>query len=90
MFDKLRKLWRTEEAVHGEEERAHNLFEAAAVGLMPVCVGSGAGRWLEGSGAVFGAASVALDSRPFLCSRSVGGRGLRQEAMRAAEVFGSG
>ncbi|TGB12387.1 hypothetical protein [Streptomyces sp. MZ04] len=31
MFDKLRKLWRTEGAVHGEKERAHNLFEAAAV-----------------------------------------------------------
>lgn len=31
MFDKLRKVWRSEEAVHGEEERAHNLFEAAAV-----------------------------------------------------------
>lgn len=33
MFDKLRKLWRTDEAVRGKEERRrpHNLFEAAAV-----------------------------------------------------------
>lgn len=32
MFDKLRKLWRTDEAVgRKEERRPHNLFEAAAV-----------------------------------------------------------
>ncbi|MGW7080181.1 hypothetical protein ACWGH2_26650 [Streptomyces sp. NPDC054871] len=32
MFDKLRKLWRSDEAVRvKKEERPHNLFEAAAV-----------------------------------------------------------
>jgi hypothetical protein len=31
MFDKLRKLWRSDEAVRAKSERPHNLFEAAAV-----------------------------------------------------------
>ncbi|GAA1912536.1 hypothetical protein GCM10009837_41440 [Streptomyces durmitorensis] len=31
MFDKLRKLWHTDEAVRSKKERPHNLFEAAAV-----------------------------------------------------------
>ncbi|MGW5731821.1 MULTISPECIES: hypothetical protein [Streptomyces] len=30
MFDKFRKLWRTDEAARAKSERPHNLFEAAA------------------------------------------------------------
>ncbi|MGW6054890.1 hypothetical protein [Streptomyces sp. NPDC055189] len=31
MIDKIRKLWRTDDAVRGKDRRPHNLFEAAAV-----------------------------------------------------------
>ncbi|MEU3742199.1 MULTISPECIES: hypothetical protein [unclassified Streptomyces] len=37
MFDKLSKLWRTDEAVRSKAERPHNLFEAAAV-YVAACV----------------------------------------------------
>ncbi|MFF1697607.1 hypothetical protein ACFVXC_28990 [Streptomyces sp. NPDC058257] len=30
MFDKLRKFWRSDDAVRSRQQRPHNLFEAAA------------------------------------------------------------